>query len=524
MNNPVFQTPDVSPREARLLIVIVLCYFLFGFCSSLPAILFSTAENLASPFTPKNMLIMALSASAFVFFPFFNVKKFQKISWLVAAGAVVAFVQILPPILGQTLNGASRWFLGFQVSDLISLYLVFYTASICSERNYKIKRECRTFIGVLKYVVLPLGVFACLVGILQKNFSTAALQMLSALVILWIGGIVKLTDKLFISLFVAAAIGAALMIHYQPYRGARVRNWINYDLDLAMSPLEAKPKTENKDKPANASDSVATTGNAGISEENTSENNANENYSGDNLPATDSEGRNTHDIEADPPYMPDQKDMENNAEEQQARRTGPLPYRQWDNTFRDYAMGAGSQAFYSKIAIISGGISGLGPAGSGINANNKLAVSESDFLFSVLCSEYGFFLITIVMIVTAYFLHKAFALRDKNSGRPDDYLNMLSIGVAVMLSLQAIFHIWVNLGLFPVTGIPLPLFSNGGSSRVITLAMLGILLNAACDRYSTPPDWFLNNRKKIFAGICVLLVSVSAGMLVFLLYSFKNLS
>ena len=286
-----------------------------------------------------------------------------------------------------------------------------------------------------------------------------------------------------------------------------------------MSPLEAKPKADKKDKSANSADAAAAAVNAEISETNTSENIDNNAEAG-----IDSEERNTHDIEADPPYVPNQENDDNSGEKQKNKRTGPLPYRQWDNTFRDYAMGTGSQAFYSKIAIISGGISGLGPAGSGINANNKLAVSESDFLFSVLCSEYGFFFMTIVIIVTAYFLHKAFALRSPNSGRYDDYLNMLSIGVAVMLSLQAIFHIWVNLGLFPVTGIPLPLFSNGGSSRVITLAMLGILLNASCDRRSIPPEWLLNNRKKIFTGICLLFVSVSAGILVFLLYSFKHLS
>ena len=439
---------EFTPVSRTLLIIIIAC-LLSGFCSVLSASLFTHSYDLVySQFRP-----LVLGIAVCVFMLYFDMDNFLKPLWITTAGIAVTLLQILPLFLGQTLNGASRWVFGFQASDVLSLYLIFYAAFLCSAdktKYTKYMRECETFKGGLLYIIAP----AALVLVLNLSFSATCIC-------------------------IAAVLGTGILLVREPYRINRLANWINHDLDIMMTPPAA----------------------AGISRNNT------EAYDG---------AENT-----------DTGDTSSAAYRFIKELSGPgIPYSRWDNDYRGYVGEDGRQAFYSKISVISGGIAGKGPAGGRVNAARRLAISESDYIFSVLCSELGFFVITAFLCMAAWFIHRGLFIRasgkDVVLGSPieeeldaDSYLHTLATGVVLLIAVQSLFHIWVNLSLFPVTGIPLPLISNGGSSKVITLAMLGILLNATCDHRIDVKK----NRgtvKKI-----IIWISVVAGVYVFAAFTVR---
>ena len=467
---------EFTPVSRTLLIIIIAC-LLSGFCSVLSASLFTHSYDLVySQFRP-----LVLGIAVCVFMLYFDMDNFLKPLWITTAGIAVTLLQILPLFLGQTLNGASRWVFGFQASDVLSLYLIFYAAFLCSAdktKYTKYMRECETFKGGLLYIIAPAALVLVLVGGIQKNFSTAVLQVFVFFLILFARGL-KFNIKLATCICIAAVLGTGILLVREPYRINRLANWINHDLDIMMTPPAA----------------------AGISRNNT------EAYDG---------AENT-----------DTGDTSSAAYRFIKELSGPgIPYSRWDNDYRGYVGEDGRQAFYSKISVISGGIAGKGPAGGRVNAARRLAISESDYIFSVLCSELGFFVITAFLCMAAWFIHRGLFIRasgkDVVLGSPieeeldaDSYLHTLATGVVLLIAVQSLFHIWVNLSLFPVTGIPLPLISNGGSSKVITLAMLGILLNATCDHRIDVKK----NRgtvKKI-----IIWISVVAGVYVFAAFTVR---
>jgi cell division protein FtsW len=136
-------------------------------------------------------------------------------------------------------------------------------------------------------------------------------------------------------------------------------------------------------------------------------------------------------------------------------------------------VGAGYQVMAARAALIRGGIWGKG-LGLGAKKLGGLPEAHSDFVFAVLGEETGF--IGVIFVLTVFI---AFAVRGYMIavGRNDRYSFMLAFGLTTALATQALFNIAVVSGLVPATGIPLPFFSTGGSSIVVTLVMCGILLN-----------------------------------------------
>jgi cell division protein FtsW len=133
----------------------------------------------------------------------------------------------------------------------------------------------------------------------------------------------------------------------------------------------------------------------------------------------------------------------------------------------------GYQAMQSLIAIGSGGPFGLGP-GQSLQKLYFLPYPHSDFIFSILAEELG--------LIGAVFLLVLFALliwRGVRAGlnAPDHFGRYLAWGITGVISVQALMHASVAVSLMPTTGIPLPLISYGGSSMLISLAGLGVLLN-----------------------------------------------
>jgi cell division protein FtsW len=132
------------------------------------------------------------------------------------------------------------------------------------------------------------------------------------------------------------------------------------------------------------------------------------------------------------------------------------------------------QTNQAKIAIAKGGILGLGPGNS--QQRNFLPHPYSDFIYAIIIEEYG--LIGGAFIV---FIYLVFLLRSIRIFRrcPFAFGAFLALGLSFTLVIQALANMAVNVNLFPVTGVTLPLVSMGGSSFLFTCLAIGIILSVA---------------------------------------------
>ena len=142
-------------------------------------------------------------------------------------------------------------------------------------------------------------------------------------------------------------------------------------------------------------------------------------------------------------------------------------------------LGAGYQSIQSKIAIGSGGFWGKGLLAGTQSRLNFLPEKHTDFIFSVYAEETGF--IGAVILLTLYLL---LILKGLNIAyrAADRFGLFLALGITGYLSFYVIYNIGMTVGIFPITGIPLPLFSYGGSSLLTTFFALGLLLNVEARR------------------------------------------
>jgi len=142
--------------------------------------------------------------------------------------------------------------------------------------------------------------------------------------------------------------------------------------------------------------------------------------------------------------------------------------------------GAGYQIIQSKVAIGSGGLWGKGYLNGTQTQLKFLPAQHTDFIFSVIGEEWGFtgvlIIISLFFALLLYLLHLAVQVRSA-------FASLTLVGIATVL----FFHIFVNIGmtvgLAPVTGLPLPFISYGGSFLVVTLLMMGMAHNFSANRY-----------------------------------------
>lgn len=138
-------------------------------------------------------------------------------------------------------------------------------------------------------------------------------------------------------------------------------------------------------------------------------------------------------------------------------------------------LGAGYQIRQILIAIGSGGILGLGFGESRQKFQYLVeSTAVTDSIFAVIAEEMGLVGSVLVLAFFALFIYRGFLIA-KNA--PDRFGMLLAAGITFWLGIQALLNIAANAALIPLTGIPLPFISYGGSSLVITLAAVGILLN-----------------------------------------------
>ena len=146
----------------------------------------------------------------------------------------------------------------------------------------------------------------------------------------------------------------------------------------------------------------------------------------------------------------------------------------WLDPFAD-PLGAGHQTIQSLYAIASGGIVGLG---LGNSRQKYLYVPEpqNDFIFSILCEELGFVgAALVVLLFLALFLRgMSIALRAR-----DKFGALLVVGFVTQVILQAVLNIAVVTNSIPNTGISLPFFSSGGTSLLMLLGEMGIVLSVS---------------------------------------------
>ncbi|MHB1716125.1 MAG: putative lipid II flippase FtsW [Acidimicrobiales bacterium] len=142
--------------------------------------------------------------------------------------------------------------------------------------------------------------------------------------------------------------------------------------------------------------------------------------------------------------------------------------------------GAGYQVFQSLIGLGSGHLLGLGLGGSR-EKWGLLPNAHTDFIFSIVGEELG--LLGAVLVLVLFFALAWYGLKVAQVA-PDRFGSLLAVGITTWIISQAVINIGAVIGMLPVTGIPLPFISYGGSSLVILMASVGVLVNIAGQEHS----------------------------------------
>ena len=150
----------------------------------------------------------------------------------------------------------------------------------------------------------------------------------------------------------------------------------------------------------------------------------------------------------------------------------------WIKRVQDFMYAAKSEAPYqvqqAKIAVAKGGMLGLGPGNS--EQRNFLPHPYSDYIYAIIIEEYGMIGASFIVFIYMVFLFRSIRLFRKC---PYAFGAFLALALSFTLVIQAMTNMAVNVGLFPVTGVTLPLVSMGGSSFLFTCLSIGIILSVA---------------------------------------------
>ena len=136
-------------------------------------------------------------------------------------------------------------------------------------------------------------------------------------------------------------------------------------------------------------------------------------------------------------------------------------------------LGDGFQIIQSLIAVGTGGIFGLGLM-AGVQKLFYLPEPHTDFIYAVIAEETGLLGATMILLCFCVITWRGLRVA---ALAPDRFGSLLAMGLTTMVAFQAFVNISVVLGLMPTKGIPLPFVSNGGSSLLVSLLSMGVLLN-----------------------------------------------
>ena len=144
-------------------------------------------------------------------------------------------------------------------------------------------------------------------------------------------------------------------------------------------------------------------------------------------------------------------------------------------------LGAGYHGLQAKIAIGSGGLLGKGLLAGTQSQLHFLPAQHTDFIFAVLAEEVGFIGSMWLMILFAILLLQGLGIAHRSR---DLFGTLLAAGVVGSLGLHIVLNIAMTTGLLPIVGLPLPFMSYGGSSLVVNLVGIGLLLNIKMRRFN----------------------------------------
>ncbi|MDH2335273.1 stage V sporulation protein E [Clostridium perfringens] len=147
------------------------------------------------------------------------------------------------------------------------------------------------------------------------------------------------------------------------------------------------------------------------------------------------------------------------------------------NPWKDPA-GDGYQLIQSFYALGAGGVTGLG-IGQSRQKTLYMPEPHNDFIFAIIGEELGLIGCTVVILLFVIFVYRGIKIA---MSAKDEYGTLLAVGITSIIGLQAIINIAVVTGSMPVTGVPLPFISYGGTALVFNLMAMGILLNISRQR------------------------------------------
>lgn len=141
----------------------------------------------------------------------------------------------------------------------------------------------------------------------------------------------------------------------------------------------------------------------------------------------------------------------------------------------EYVQSFNFQSIASKKAVITGGFWGQG-IGDGLEKLNNIPEVQSDYIFAGWTEAMGFIGVISYFVLLIFFVSRAIFIALKC---PDRFSAFGTFGCTAVIFFQSLMNVSVVCGIVPTTGIPLPFFSNGGSSIIVTLCMCGFIINAS---------------------------------------------
>lgn len=152
--------------------------------------------------------------------------------------------------------------------------------------------------------------------------------------------------------------------------------------------------------------------------------------------------------------------------------------------------GAGYHVNQAMIGIGSGGLFGTG-LGHSIQVYGYLPEATTDSIFAVMAEEFGLVGALIILALYALVIYRGLMVA---AGAPDQFSRLLAAGISLWFCFQALINIGAMLSLVPLTGIPLPYISYGGTNLVVSLIGAGMLLNIS--RYTTKEEGYAAHRQR----------------------------
>ena len=152
----------------------------------------------------------------------------------------------------------------------------------------------------------------------------------------------------------------------------------------------------------------------------------------------------------------------------------------WFDPFK-YMDGLGWQPAQALYAISAGGLFGVGLG----NSNQKqlyIPEPQNDYIFPVFCEEFGFVGAVAVIVLYVLLIYRGITIAMK---AVDRFSRLLAMGIIMQIAIQAILNLMVVTNLLPSTGISLPFFSYGGSSMLVLMAEMGVILSISRDSLVT---------------------------------------